>query len=554
MPHSSSFPSLNIPDVDLWTFLCERKEKPFPDDKEIFTEAETDRTYTYSHLRNAAYDFGRGLRELWGWKKGQVLVIYTPNSIDTAVVTLGALWAGGVISPANPLYTVEELTFQLKNSKAKALVTQRPFLDVACQAARNAGIPENRIILVGNNKGDISGPFRHFSNIRGNGADRWRPDVEINAKDDLAFVVYSSGTTGLPKGVCLTHRNMVANVVQFSYVDGSEYRPYGGLDGKGDKLLGVLPLFHIYGLTCLVLSPVALGWHTILMERFHLEKALQLIQKYKITFSYVPPPIVLAFGKDPAVDNYDLTSLRVLHSGAAPLTKELTEAVWNRLKTPVKQGYGLSETSPITHAQRTEEWAKFMGSVGKLFPNMEAKIVDENGNEVAEGKPGELWLKGPNVFKGYLDNPEMTRAAFSLCGFFKTGDVFVRDKWGNYYCVDRLKELIKYKGFPVPPAELEGLLLGHDDVVDVCVIGVEDRAQATEVPRAYVVLKRGVPATESKAAELVEWLAKRVAPHKKLRGGVRFVDQVPKSPSGKILRRIVRDQAKKEVREAAAKL
>lgn len=180
------------------------------------------------------------------------------------------------------------------------------------------------------------------------------------------------------------------------------------------------------------------------MSRFDLEKACQIIQEHRITYAYVPPPIVLAFGKHPAVDKYDLTSLKMLHSGAAPLTNELLEVVWSRLKLPVKQGYGLSETSPATHVQLPDEWAKHMGSVGKLVPNMEAKIVDLDGNEVPLGEEGELWMKGPNVFDGYFNNAEKTKEAFSPDGWFKTGDIFKIDKYGNYYCVDRLKELIKY--------------------------------------------------------------------------------------------------------------
>jgi len=186
------------------------------------------------------------------------------------------------------------------------------------------------------------------------------------------------------------------------------------------------------------------GWQLIVLERFDLHKALQAIEKYRITFAYIPPPVVLAFSKHPDVEKYDLSSLKVLHSGAAPLTRELTEAVWNRLKVPVKQGFGLSETSAVVCCQTVDEWAKFMGSVGKIMPNMEAKIVDEHGKEVPEGEAGELWLKGPNVFPGYFKNPERTKEAFSPDGFFKTGDIFRRDKHGNYYCVDRVKELIKY--------------------------------------------------------------------------------------------------------------
>ncbi|KAK1769742.1 hypothetical protein QBC33DRAFT_531838 [Phialemonium atrogriseum] len=553
MPYPSSFPPVSIPDLDLWTFLFERKDKPFPSSKEILTDAETGRTYTFSGLKHASHEFGKGLKARWGWKKGDVLALYTPNSIDSAVVTLGAIWAGGIVSPANPLYTVDELAFQLKDSSAKGLVTQRPFLETARKAAKSAGIPGNRIILIGDRR-DETGKFRHFCSIRSTSYTGWYAKARIDPKKDLALLVYSSGTTGIPKGVCLSHHNIVANLVQYSYMDGRHYLPFGGIDGKGDKQLGAIPLFHIYGLVCCVLGPIFFGWQVVLMEKFDLEKALQTIQNYGLTFMYIPPPIVLAFGKHPLVDKYDLSTLKVLHSAAAPLTRELTEAVWERLKIPVKQGFGLSETSPICHIQSPDEWAKYIGSVGKLVPNMEAKIVDEDGNEVAEGEPGELWLKGPNVFQGYLNNPERTREAFSPCGYFKTGDIFSRDKWGNYYCVDRLKELIKYKGFPVPPAELEGLLITHKDVADVCVIGVEDKELATEVPRAYVVLSQGVEASEEKAKELAEWMAKKVAPHKKLRGGIRFVDQVPKSPSGKILRRILRDQVRKEERAAGPKL
>jgi 4-coumarate--CoA ligase len=187
-----------------------------------------------------------------------------------------------------------------------------------------------------------------------------------------------------------------------------------------------------------------MGTEMIVMPRFDLERACQLIQQHRITFSYIPPPIVLALGKHPAVDKYDLSSVKMLHSGAAPLTRELTEALWNRLKIPVKQGFGLSETAPASHSQEWHAWAKAMGSVGKLMPNMEAMIVGPDGKEVPDGREGELWLKGPNIFMGYLNQPEKTAECMTEDGFFKTGDIFKRDQKGNYYCVDRLKELIKY--------------------------------------------------------------------------------------------------------------
>ncbi|KAK1781937.1 hypothetical protein QBC45DRAFT_404307 [Copromyces sp. CBS 386.78] len=555
MPFTSPFKDLDIPtNVDVWSLVFDRKDVPFPTSKRVMTCAEnTKLSHTWDQIRAASIDFGQGMKDMWKWKKGEVLALYTPNSIDTPIVTLGAIWAGAVVSPANPLYTVEELTFQLKDSGAKAIITQAPFLKTAVEAAKKAGIPNDRIILIGQHS-DPSKKFKHFRNIKCVDFPARFRKANINPEKDLVFLVYSSGTTGLPKGVCLTHLNVVSNILQSADVDGRYWSATGGLDGEGDKFLGVLPFFHIYGLTCALFMCLYLGWEMFVVERFDLEKALQTIQDQRITGFYVSPPVVLAFGKSPLVDKYDLSTLKVMHSGAAPLTSELTEAVWQRLKIPVKQGYGLSESSPVVTCQTVDEWAKFMGSCGKMMPNMEAKLVDEQGKEVADGEVGELWIKGPNVFKGYYKNPERTKEAFSEDGYFKTGDMFHIDKHGNMYCVDRLKELIKYKGFPVPPAELEGLILGHSDVTDVCVIGVEDHSQATEVPRAYVVLRPGVQANDNKAQEIVDYVAKQVAPHKKLRGGVRFVAEVPKSPSGKILRRLLRDKVRQEERAAGSKL
>jgi long-subunit acyl-CoA synthetase (AMP-forming) len=218
--------------------------------EEILTDAQTGRAYTFADVRHVAHEFGKGLKARWAWKKGDVLALFTPNSIDTPVVSLGAIWAGGVVTPANPLYTVDELTFQLRDSKAKGLVTQVSCLDVAVQAAKKAGIPDNRIILLGD-KRDPAGKYRHFCSIRSTSYTGWYAKSSIDAKNDLAAIVYSSGTTGLPKGVCLTHTNLVANLMQFVYVEGPFLQPHGGADGLGDKLLGVLPVFHIYVSPCL---------------------------------------------------------------------------------------------------------------------------------------------------------------------------------------------------------------------------------------------------------------------------------------------------------------
>lgn len=246
------------------------------------------------------------------------------------------------------------------------------------------------------------------------------------------------------------------------------------------------------------------------------------------------------------MDKYDLSSLRMMNCGAAPLTKELVDAVYSRLHVPIKQGYGLSETSPTTHTQPWEDWNKTIGSVGRLLPNQTAKYIGPDDNEVPAGETGELWVKGPNIFKGYLNNEAGTKNALTEDNYFKTGDVGFQDVNGNFYITDRVKELIKYKGFQVPPAELEGLLASHPDIDDVAVIGIYDDSQATEVPRAYITPKKGVEAGKATEKRIVDWLATKVANHKKLRGGVRFIDEVPKSVSGKILRRVLKLQAEEE--------
>ncbi|KAG5951144.1 hypothetical protein E4U53_003704 [Claviceps sorghi] len=318
------------------------------------------------------------------------------------------------------------------------------------------------------------------------------------------------------------------------------------------------------------------GCRMIVLPKFDIEKACQLIEKHGITFLYVPPPIVLALGKHPVVDRYDMKSVRWINSGAAPLGVDLVEAVWNRLSIGVKQGYGLSETSPVTHTQLVDEWWKFQGSVGRLLPLMEAKIIDADGKELPRGKvspggfrginsvtqqqqvsrtkrtdrgahqAGEILLKGPNVFRGYWNRPDLNKETFTDDGWYRTGDVGYACERGHFYITDRIKELIKYKGFQVPPAELEAKLLARQDIDDVCVIGVWDNAQHTEVPRAYVVLRPDVAETEALAQNIMDWLAERVSPPKRLRGGLRFVKEVPKSPSGKILRRVLKDQVKRE--------
>ncbi|KAF2876228.1 hypothetical protein BDV95DRAFT_483484 [Massariosphaeria phaeospora] len=543
MPSESKYPSIPIPTTDLWAFLFERNDRPYPDDHVIYLDPYTKRSYTYAQVKSTAIEFGKGLKGAWEWQKGDVLALYTPNSIDTPAVTWGCHWAGGILSPANPGYTVDELAFQLKDSGAKALVTQWAFIKNAHEAAKKVGMPLERVILIGDER-DPDLLVKHFTSIRNiDGTVRYRR-TKLKPEDDLAFLVYSSGTTGHPKGVMLTHRNIVANTMMIKAAEGGRLK-------AGDKLIAFLPFFHIYGLTCLIHQSIYSGIQLVVMPKFDLEDFCRFIQDLRVDFAYVVPPVVLLLGKHPAVSKYDLSSLRMMNSGAAPLTKELVEAVYDRLKIPVKQGYGLSETSPTTHTQPWDDWNTTIGSVGTLLPYQTAKYMSANEEEVPVGQVGELWIKGPNVFKGYLNNPEGTAQALTADGYFKTGDVGYQDKDGNFFITDRVKELIKYKGFQVPPAELEGLLVSHPNINDVAVIGIYDASQATEVPRAYIVPAGGFGKGEKEGREIIEWLNKKVANHKKLRGGVRFVEEIPKSVSGKILRRMLKVKAQEEEKTKA---
>lgn len=463
---------------------------------------------------------------------------------------------------------MNELAYQLKDSGARALVTQLATIETARKACAEVGIPEDHIILVGDAK-DKSGMFKYWTSVRNvSGTSRYNK-AKISPKTDLAFLVYSSGTTGTPKGVRLCHHNMTSNVLQLNAGeqgnltwDGSGTPPPGIPLPKpgsgGDKILACLPFFHIYGLTATILLPMYSGVKVVVLAQFEIEKFCRLIQDHVITYIYVVPPMCLLLSKHPCVEKYNLSSIRMTNSGAAPLTKELVEAMHRRTGIRVKQAYGLSETSPSCVAQPWADWHRSVGSIGKLLPNMQGKFCAMPGSheehdprggmkELSQGKTGELYLSGPNIFLGYHRKPAETKDCLDEEGWFRTGDVGHIDENGDIYITDRVKELIKYKGFQVPPAELEGYLVDHDLIDDVAVVGVENEELGTEVPRAYVVRKGGKRAVrkgDDKA--IVQWLNGRVASHKKLRGGVRFVDAVPKSASGKILRRILKEEAKKE--------
>jgi acyl-CoA synthetase (AMP-forming)/AMP-acid ligase II len=519
MIHRGPEPDVEIPNLDLTSFVFEhaggRADKP------ALIDGPSGRTVTYGQLADSIRALAAGLTAR-GFGKGDVLGVYMPNVPEYAIALHGVASVGGRCTTMNPLYTAGEVAHQLEDSGARLLVTVGPMLDVAREAAEKAGIEE--VFVVGD--GDGATPI---ADLLGDPAEA--PRVEIDAGNDLAVLPYSSGTTGLPKGVMLSHRNLVANLSQMQAAFPIE---------EDDTLIGVLPFFHIYGMVVIMNQGLRAGATIVTMPRFDLDQFLGLLQEHRVTRAYVVPPIALALAKHPAVDGVDLSAMQTIMCGAAPLGAELAEAVAERIGCTVIQGYGLTETSPVTHVIRPSGDNR-PGSIGQALPNTECRLVNpETGEDAAEGERGELWIRGPQVMKGYLNNDEATRHTVDDDGWLHTGDIGVVDSDGFFQIVDRLKELIKYKGFQVAPAELEALLITHPEVQDVAVIGVPDE-ECGELPKAYVV-----PAGDSlDADELMEWCGNQVSPQKKVRL-VETIDAIPKSASGKILRRELKD------REAAA--
>jgi acyl-CoA synthetase (AMP-forming)/AMP-acid ligase II len=502
---------LAIPNVDVTSFVLERAAEL--GEKPALIDGPSGRVLRYGELaaRVAALRGGLAAR---GFGKGDTLAIYLPNLPEYAVAFHGAASAGGRAMTANPLYTEHELGHQLHDSRARFLLTVPPLLETALAAAERGEVEE--VFVIGED--ERATPFAELL------AAEPTPPAVISPAGDLAALPYSSGTTGLPKGVMLTHRNLVANLIQAA-------EPLQVTEA--DTIVGCLPFFHIYGMTVIMNLGLRNGATIVTMPRFDLAQFLELIERHRVSAGFVVPPIALALAKHPAVDEADLSSLRFLMSGAAPLGAELVEAVEARLGCMVAQGYGMTETSPVTHTVPMDPERNRIGTVGPAVRGTECRLVDpETGEDAGPGERGEIWVRGPQVMRGYLDNEEATVATIDAEGWLHTGDVGVVDEAGYYSIVDRLKELIKYKGYQVPPAELEALLHAHPAVADVAVVGVADE-EAGELPKAFVVVAAGA---ELDHDELMEWVGERVAPQKRIRL-VEEIEAVPKSPSGKILRR-----------------
>ncbi|MGW8745711.1 4-coumarate--CoA ligase family protein [Streptomyces sp. NPDC055794] len=482
-------------------------------------------TLTYEQVDRFHRRVAAALAEA-GVRKGDVLALHSPNTVAFPLAFYAATRAGASVTTVHPLATAEEFAKQLGDARARWIVTVSPLLDTARRAAELAGGVQEILVC------DSAPGHRSLIDMLASTAPE--PRIAIDPAEDVAALPYSSGTTGTPKGVMLTHRQIATNLAQLEPLMPA---------APGDRVLAVLPFFHIYGLTALMNAPLRLGATVVVLPRFDLEQFLAAIQNHRITGLYVAPPIVLALAKHPLVAEYDLSSLKYIVSAAAPLDAQLAAACSRRLGLPpVGQAYGMTELSPGTHVVPLDAMADAPpGSVGKLIAGTEMRIVSltDPGKDVPPGESGEILIRGPQIMKGYLGRPDATAALIDEDGWLHTGDVGHADSDGWLFVVDRVKELIKYKGFQVAPAELEALLLTHPGVADTAVVGAYND-DGNEVPHAYVVRQPTAPGLSE--GEIMMYVAERVAPYKRVRK-VTFIDAVPRAASGKILRRELRGTA-----------
>ena len=510
----SPYPDVAIPDVALTPLLLRHADRLA--NKPALIDGVTGHTYTYGELQRTVRNLAGNLAR-HGFQKGDVLTLFCPNSPEY-IVTLLAVWMlGGQTMTVNALFTARELAYQLNDAGTKYLLTTPDLMDRVREAT--AGTPVATIFCLG---GETQGttPFEPLLHEEAE-----PPRVDINPRADTAVLLYSSGTTGLPKGVMLTHRNVVANICQGESVLRT---------AEDDVLIDVLPFYHIAAWVIFAHMGLYQGGTTITLPRFDLADFLQTMQDYGVTSTLLVPPIVLALAKQPIVDNYDLSKFRLCVVGAAPLPDSVGRGFVERIGCTMQQAYGLTETSPLTHVNPGDDRAKLLAA-GIPLPNTECKIVDTaTGAELGVGQQGEVLIRGPQVMRGYLGRPDATAATIDAEGWMRTGDIGYADEDAYFYIVDRVKELIKYKGYQVAPAELEAILQAHPAIADAAVIPSPDE-EAGEVPKAFIVLK---PGTDVTADDIMAYVAGQVAPQKKIRR-LEFIDAIPKTGSGKILRRVL---------------
>jgi acyl-CoA synthetase (AMP-forming)/AMP-acid ligase II len=512
--------ALVIPDVTLPGFVLGQARRRGA--KPALVDVAAGRALSYAELADAVAKAGTGLAAS-GVRAGDVLALCAPNSIEFVVTWYAATSVGAIVATVNPQWTGDEISRQLRQSAARWLVTTTGLFEAKLNGpAAEAGIAATIVI------GEPAPGTATFSSLLASAPDQAGPVCAadgVNAAD-VAFLPCSSGTTGLPKIVVLTHRNLVANLGQMRVAHRVT---------EDDVVLAALPLFHIYALQVSLNLSLAAGATVVIQPRFERATFLHTIGDYGVTRAEVVPPMVLALATAEPAGDYDLSSLRLLTSAAAPLSTDLARTCARRLGCQVKQLFGMTEVGGGTHIPPDGGPGGPRGpdrpeSIGPALPGVECRVVDSGtGADLGPGEPGELLVRTPGMMTGYLGDPEATAATIDPAGWLHTGDIVIAGADGWYRITDRAKELIKYKGYSVAPAELEGVLLTHPAVADAAVVRNPDPV-AGEVPKAFVVLR-----TPASAQDLMTWVAERVAPYKRVRQ-VEFTGSIPRSPAGKILR------------------
>ncbi|XP_071711994.1 4-coumarate:CoA ligase 1-like [Rutidosis leptorrhynchoides] len=496
-------------------------------DRPCLIDGATGHVYTYADVELTSRKVASSFHHKLNINKGDVIMILLPNSPEFVYSFIGASYLGAISTMANPFFTAAEIIKQATASTAKIIITQSAYVSKIKDFASDNSI---QIICIDSAPdGCVS-----FSGLI-SGDETKLPEVKISS-DDVVALPYSSGTTGLAKGVMLTHKGLVTSVAQ--QVDGENPNFWIHSD---DVLICVLPLFHIYSLNSILLCGLRAGAAILIMQKFEIVSFLELIEKYKVTIGPVVPPIVLTIANnEELVDKYDMSSIRTVMSGAAPLGKELEDTVRSKFpNAKLGQGYGMTEAGPVLAmclAFAKEPFEIKSGACGTVVRNAEMKIVDpDTGASLPKNQRGEICIRGDQIMKGYLNDPESTKNTIDSEGWLHTGDIGIIDDDDELFIVDRLKELIKYKGFQVAPAELESLLLTHPEISDAAVVSMVNDV-AGEVPVAYVVKTNDSSVTED---EIKQFVSKQVVFYKRI-SRVFFIDAIPKSPSGKILRKDLR--------------
>ena len=521
----SPFPDVLIPKINLYDYIFQNSASLAQ--KIAIVKGETGREYSFLEIEETTRKVSSALNRS-GLQKGDVVALATSNCPEYPIMFLATLASGGVVTTCNPAYTDEELTYQFTNSSPKFVVTVPSVLPTVQKAAEKSGAEK---IIVLNDTEQRGSSFISYRSLVEDSGSRFNL-APVDAKNDIAVLPYSSGTTGLPKGVMLTHYTMIANISQLKHPE------IFSLHKDGTTIMGLLPFYHIYGMDVIMLSSLHAGSKLITLSKFSPDTFLSAIQKYKINLTHLVPPLIQFLANHPSVEKYDLSSIDQVTSASAPLSGELLTAARERIGCRlIRQLYGLTEMNGAVLIMPECLGMTKPGSVGVPICNMEVRIVDTvNGENLPVGKTGEMLVRGPNIMKGYLNLPDATKASITEDGWFRTGDIGYFDEEGCFYITDRLKELIKVKGLQVAPAELEALLQNHPKIADAAVIGIPNE-RLGEAPKAFVV-KKDPTVTED---EIVNYVAGKVAKHKHLVGGVEFIDVIPKSVAGKILRRVLRD-------------